>query len=101
MKCFKGFFIVGKIVTRKEDKRMQVSEMISVSNYWLKIDTYGTVHSGWWVQPFSENNSTLLNSNVKKITTTERNHDWKARSRQDTGQIFASLLCTTAYLEPD
>jgi len=66
MNCFNGFFIVDKIVTRKEDKRIQVSEMISVSNYWLKIDTYGTVHSGWWVQPFSENNSTPLKSVVKK-----------------------------------
>jgi hypothetical protein len=69
MSCFKVFFIVGKIVTRKVDNRMQDSEMISASNYWLKIDTYGTVHSGWWVQPFSENNSTLLKSMGEKITT--------------------------------
>jgi hypothetical protein len=31
--------------------------MKTVSNCWLKIDTYDTVHSGWWVKPFSENNT--------------------------------------------
>jgi hypothetical protein len=66
MNCLKCFFIAGHIVTWKKYKRMQASEIISVSNYCLKIDTYGTVQSGSLVQPFSENNSTLLKSMVKK-----------------------------------
>jgi hypothetical protein len=68
MNCLKWFLVAGQIVAREEVKRMQVSEMIRVSNYCLKIYTYGTVHSGWWVKPCSENNSTLLKSMTKNPT---------------------------------